>query len=330
MDNSILNKTQTWYRAVAFVSELALTREEAKIKVKDADGTTNEVPGERIRGRIALDIGGGIKTFDVFAQSLTSKGEANKQWAMYEAMMNWNPKINGDPEKEPTKVAVEGTISINDYVGSDGNVKSSLRWNISRGNTKVADDEPLGCSLKLTAFIRKILPEMRNDEETGRLKVELLGVDGQGAVYPIDLLVDADSADDFEGVYEVGQTASFEVDVKMVHVGEKKPGKKAFGKSASTNINTGFDVEERILCGGDEPIAEPEDEDEDGNLIDNGWLNPEAIKAAIKERDKKLAELKANPPKKTTETVSAPAKKTSKFNKKPDMNSTDDDDDFGF
>ena len=95
MDNSILNKTQTWYRAVAFVSELALTREEAKIKVKDADGTTNEVPGERIRGKVALDIGGGIKTFDVFAQSLTSKGEANKQWAMYEAMMNWNPKING-------------------------------------------------------------------------------------------------------------------------------------------------------------------------------------------------------------------------------------------
>jgi len=330
MDNSILNKTPVWYRAVANVSELALTREEAKIKVKDADGASHEVPGERIRGRIALDIDGGIKTFDVFAQSLTSKGEANKQWAMYEAMMNWNPKINGDPTKEPTKVAVEGTISINDYVGGDGNVKSSLRWNISRGNTKVSEDEPLGCSLKLTGFIRKILPEMRNEEETGRLKVELLGVDGQGAVYPVDLLVDADSADDFESVYEVGQTAAFEVDVKMVHVGEKKPGKKAFGKAASTNINTGFDVEERILCGGDEPIEEPEDEDENGNLIDNGWLNPEAIKLAIKERDKKLVELKANPPKKATETASAPAKKTSKFSKKPDMNSTDDDDDFGF
>ena len=45
MDNSILNKTSNWFRAVANVSELALTREEAKIKVKDADGTTNEVPG---------------------------------------------------------------------------------------------------------------------------------------------------------------------------------------------------------------------------------------------------------------------------------------------
>lgn len=329
MDNSALNRTSNWWRSVGLVSELALVREEAKIKVKSADGTVNEVPGERIRGRVALDIGGGIKTFDVFAQSLTSKGEGNKQWAMYEAMMGWNPKINGDPSKEPTKVAVEGTISINDYPANDGSIKSSLRWNISRGNTKVSQDEELGCSLKLTGFIRKIVPEMRNEEETGRLKVEILEVDGQGAVYPVDLLVDADSADDFESVYEVGQTASFEVDVKMVHVGEKKAGKKAFGKSASTNINTGFDVEERILCGGDEPIEEPEDEDENGNLIDNGWLNPEAIKLAIKERDKKLAELKANPPKKTA-TASAPAQKTSKFSKKVDVASTDDDDDFGF
>lgn len=330
MDNSTLNRTSNWFRAVSFVSELALTREAAKIKVKNADGEAKEVPGERIRGRIALDIGSGIKTFDVFAQSLTSKGEPNKQWAMYEAMMGWNPKINGDPSKEPTKVAVEGTVSINDYVGGDGKVKSSLRWNVSRGNTKVSEDEPLGCALKLTGFVRKIMPEMRGEEETGRLKVEILEVDGQGAVYPIDLLVDADSADDFEGVYEVGQTASFEVDVKMVHVGEKKAGKKAFGKSASTNINTGFDVEERILCGGDEPIEEPEDEDENGNLIDNGWLNPEAIKLAIKEREKKLVELEKNPPKKATTDAPAPAQKTSKFSKKVDVSSTDDDDDFGF
>jgi hypothetical protein len=330
MDNSTLNRTNNWWRAVGIVSELALIRENCEIKIKDANGAIGTVPGERIRGKVAIDIGGGIKTFDVFAQSLTSKGEANKQWAMYEAMMNWNPKIGGDAEKEPAKVGVEGTISINDYVGGDGKVKSTLRWNVSKGNTKVSEDEPLGCSLKLTGFIRKILPEMRNEEETGRLKIELLGVDGQGAVYPIDLLVDADSADDFEGVYEIGKTAAFDVDVKMVHVGEKKPTKKAFGKSASTNINTGFDVEERVLVGGDEPIEEPEGEDEEGNLVDNGWLNPEAIKAAIKERDKKLAELEKNPPKKATETASASAKNSSKFNKKPDMNSTDDDDDFGF
>ena len=48
MDNSILNKSSNWWRCVGLVSELALTREEAKIKVKDADGTTSEVPGERI------------------------------------------------------------------------------------------------------------------------------------------------------------------------------------------------------------------------------------------------------------------------------------------
>ena len=330
MDNSVLNRTKNWFRAVATVSENALTREDAKIKVKDADGTAHEVAGERIRGKVALDIGSGIKTFDVFGQNLTSKGEPNKQWAMYEAMLNWNPKINGDPTKEPTKVAVEGSVAINDYVGADGEVKSALRWSISRGNTQVSADEPLGCSINFTGFIRKIVPEIRNDEETGRLNVELLGVDSQGAVFPMSVIVDEDLADSFTDAYEIGQTANFDIDIIMVHVGEKRAKKKAFGKAASTNINTGFDVEERRITGGDEPIEEPEDEDENGNIIDNGWLNPEAIKLAIKERDKKLAELKANPPKKATETASAPAKKTSKFSKKPDMNSTDDDDDFGF
>lgn len=330
MDNSTLNKTSTWFRGVGNVSELALTREDAKIKVKDADGSTHEVPGERIRGKVALDIGEGIKTFDVFGQNLTSKGEPNKQWAMYEAMLNWNPKINGDPTKEPTKVAIEGSVAINDYVGSDGNVKTSLRWNVSRGNTQVSPDEKPGCSMKFTGYIRKVTPEMRNEEETGRLNVELLGVDSQGAVYPVALIVPEHLVEGFESMYEVEQTANFDIDVIMVHVGEKRAKKKAFGKAASTNINTGFDVEERQITGGDEPIEQPEDEDENGNIIDNGWLNPEAIKLAIKERDKKLAELKTNPPKKATETASAPAKKTSKFSKKPDMNSTDDDDDFGF
>ena len=39
---------------------------------------------------------------------------------------------------------------------------------------------------------------------------------------------------------------------------------------------------------------EPEDEDEDGNIINNGWLNPKSIKKGLRERETKLAELKAN------------------------------------
>mgnify|MGYP007053727159 CR=1 FL=1 len=41
----------------------------------------------------------------------------------------------------------------------------------------------------------------------------------------------------------------------------------------------------------DEAIEESEDEDEDGNIIDNGYIDPNTMKAAIKERAKKLEEM---------------------------------------
>lgn len=325
MDNSILNKTKSLFRAVGILSESDLMVEDTEIKVLNPDRTVKmTMPGKRIRGKISLDIGGGIKTFDAFCQNLTSKGEENKQWKAFESMLKWNPKIDGDPEKEPSKVEIKGTVGVNDYVGQDGNVHTALRWMISGGNSKVAEDEPLGCSANLTGFVRKITPEIRNEEETGRYNLELLGVDFKGAIYPFTAIIDAEDADNFSDIYEVGNTANFDIDVNMVHVGEKKGAKKAFGKAASTNITSGYDVEERIVVGGDAPIEQPEEDDE-GNFVDNGWLNPEAIKKAIKERDKMLEELKKNPPVRTTS--SNPTPKQSKFAKKPDM---DDEDDFGF
>ena len=329
MDNSVLNATKNRFGVVGLVSELDLKREDCVVKVKSDDGSVSEVPSERIRGKITLEIGvNQVKTFDVYASKTTSKGKEHQQWAMYEAMMNWNPRIHGNPNEEPTKVILNGSVGINDYLGQDGKAHSILKWNINSANTKVSPDEPLGCSLNFTGFVKKIIPEMRNDEETGRLNVELLGVDTKGAVYPVGIIVPEELVEGFTDRYEAGKTGNFDIDVVMVHVGDKKAKKKAFGKAASTNINTGFDIEERVMCGGNDPIEEPEDEDENGNLIDNGWLNPEAIKIAIKEREKMLTELEKNPPKKTT--ASASAQKTSKFSKKPDMNSTDDDDDFGF
>ena len=331
MDNSVLNATKNRFGVVGIVSELDLKREDCTVKVKGEDGSVSEVPSERIRGKISLEIGvNQVKTFDVYASKTTTKGKEHQQWAMYEAMLKWNPRINGNPNEEPTKVILNGSVGINDYVGQDGKAHSILKWNINSANTKVSPDEPLGCSLAFTGFVRKIIPEIRNEEETGRLNVELLGVDTKGAVYPIGIVVPEELADKFTGLYEVGETGSFDIDVVMVHVGDKKAKKKAFGKAASTNINAGFDIEERVMRGGDEPIEKPENEDEDGNPIDNGWLNPEAIKIAIKEREKKLVELEKNPPNRANTATTTFAQKTNKFTKKPDANSVDDDDDFGF
>lgn len=300
--SDVLNKTKNYFRCVGVVSEVDLTREDCEIKLKDKDGNDDgTMKGERIRGKIAVNTGKGVQEFRVFFQSHNSKPDKNgkrenSRWKMAESMMEWNPAINGNGD-EPTLVNIEGTFDVNDYVGQDGNVKSGIQMNISKASTKVSADDPKGCSWNGVVYIKDINAEVINDNETGRLNVTLLGVNGKSEVFPIKAIVEEDLAEDFvdsENGYEVEQTVPMYIDIITRHIGQKKATKKAFGRGGSVEVNNGFDVTEFVIVGADDPIEEPEDEDDDGNPIDNGWLDPKVVKKAIKERAKKLEELKAN------------------------------------
>ena len=172
VNDSILKKSANWFRCVGYLSESNLKREDCDIKQKDTNGQdAGTVKGERIMGSVAVKTDNGIHTFNVYAQSLTSKGEESKQWKMYCDMLDWNPQITGDSSVEPTLVNIEGSVSVNDYVTQQGEVKSGLRWRVGRANTKASPDEPKGTTLKVTTIIQSIKPEIRQEEETGRLIV---------------------------------------------------------------------------------------------------------------------------------------------------------------
>src|SRR5699024_858514 len=79
-------------------------------------------------------------------------------------------------------------------------------------------------------------------------------------------------------------------------------------------VNNGFDVQELMLVGGDDEIEEPDElttEDEDGNEVEvkTQYINPKAMKKAIKVRAQMLEQLKANPPKQTAKPTSVKAAK---------------------
>ena len=305
VNDSILTKTANWFRSVGYLSESNLKREDCDIKQKDANGqNTGTKKGERIMGSVAVKTDNGIHTFNVYAQSLTSKGEESKQWKMYCDMMNWNPQIGGDSSVEPTLVNIEGAVSINDYVTQQGEVKSGLRWRVGRANTKASPDEPKGTTLKVTTIIQSIKPEVRQEEETGRLIVTLYGAEANGTCFPITAIVDEDMADAFGDCYEVGMTVPFELELVSRHIGgETGGGAKKFGRAGKVSVNSGFDVQELMLVGGDDEIEEPDElttEDEDGNEVEvkTQWINPVAMKRAIKARAQMLEELKNNSPEK--------------------------------
>lgn len=305
VSESVLQKTSNWFRCVGTVSELNLKREDCDIKQKDANGQdAGTAKGERIMGSVAVKTDNGIHTFNVYAQSLTSKGEESKQWKMYCDMLDWNPQIGGDSSIEPTLVNIEGAVSVNDYVTQQGEVKSGLRWRVGRANTKASPDEPKGTTLKVTTIIQSIKPEIRQEEETGRLIVTLYGAEANGTCFPITAIVDEDMADAFTDCYEVGMTVPFELELVSRHVGNETTGAaKKFGRAGKVAVNNGFDVQELMLVGGDDEIEEPDElttEDENGNEIEvkTQWINPVAMKKAIKARAQMLEELKNNPPEK--------------------------------
>lgn len=303
VSESNLNRTSQYFRCVGTLSEMNLKREDAEIKLKKDGQPNGTMDGERIFGSVAVKTDNGIHTFRVFAQSHKSNGEENKRWKMYCAMLDWNPQINGNGS-EPTLVNLEGTVGINDYAGQDGEIRSSLQWNVGTANTKATAEEPKGTTLKATLFISAIKPEIRQEEETGRLIVTLYGAEANGTCFPITAIVDEEMADAFNDCYEVGMTVPFELELVSRHVGnENTGGAKKFGRAGKVAVNNGFDVQELMLVGGDDEIEEPDElttEDENGNEVEvkTSWINPKAMAKAIKARAQMLEELKNNPPEK--------------------------------
>lgn len=336
MSESTLNKSKNYYRAVGTLFESGLKREDCKIKVRDENGNpAGTVNGERVMGNIALRTDNGIVTFNVYGQSLTAKNEPNKMWKMFTDMLEWNPETGGNSEVVPTLLSVEGSVSPNDYV-SNGDLKYSLRWNVRRANTRVGEADKKATTLNATCYIQSMKAEERNEEETGRLLVKLMAVDNNGACFPIDAIVEENMADDFDGAYEVGQTVNFDFDLISRHVGDSTPKKKAFGRGGSVAVNSGFDVSELMIVGADDPIEEPDEDmlvDENGNKIEDksGYINPVAMKKAIKVRAQMLDELKANPPEKKsgksapTESFKDKKAKMQKTKSKPVDDEVDDD-----
>lgn len=332
-----LNKTKNFYRAIGTVSEIKLKRDTVKIDLKDEKGNvTGSATTNRIMGEVSVCVGKGVMSFNTYQTELNSFCDKNgkhdnPRWKMAEAMTEWNPKINGDPNIEPTVVEISGTVAINDYP-KDGEVRSSLRWNISKATTN-ADISNKGASLGVVGYIQSIKPEVVGEEATGRLKVRLYGADGNGACFPIDCIVDEELADDFTDTFAVGQTIEADIDVHCTHVGGDSNKKKQFGRSASVAMNTGYDKRELMIVGAD-VIEEPDEltvEDENGNEVPvkTKWIDPATMKKAIKEREKHLDELKngeGNDKKSATKSTGSKLKEAKKSNY--DFENSDEDEPF--
>jgi hypothetical protein len=209
-----------------------------------------------------------------------------------------NPKFKAlqtimDYEKG-TRVKVDGQFNDAGYVKQDGEWYASTKVNMF-SMTSTAPDNDMA-EARVSGIIKSIKEEMKGDEETGRLLVELYTVDYTGAIFPIPIVVEEElhftyedgeegviTANDFTDFYDKADSVILNLELVSRTVGgggNDKP-KAALGRASK--IKRGYTVEEFRFVGGDEPIEEPDEDEPTKN--DKYYISTSKFKKMLADRD---------------------------------------------
>lgn len=190
------------------------------------------------------------------------------------------------------RVVINGSLAENGYVNDQFEYKSYIRINaFSVSTTNVPDDD--STDSRISGIIRNIKKETvkRGDDmvETDRLAVEFYfiandTINGLSAI-PLNLIVPADLADDFENMYSAGDNVIFDYETATRMVGGVKKSARKFGNRDSKIVD-GFAISEYVIFGGEEPLDE-EHEYFIGNAEIKKLLDDRRIMIDAKINDKK-------------------------------------------
>ena len=177
---------------------------------------------------------------------------------------------------EPTRLFVKsGFLSPNEYASKEGEYKVYLPTITTYNVTSTGVPENDICEGNITGYIKAIVDEMFNEEETGRLKVEFYFFDNKGEAYPIQFTVEEDLAEDFKDFYDNGTSCKVYYDILTRQVGAKKvTSNGGFGRR-ETNTTSGYTALEYSIFKGD-----PEFDDEH-----ELYVEPKDFKKAMQSRE---------------------------------------------
>ena len=296
------------------------------VKGKFDDG----VDFNTIRGRFVIGVGNGEYTCEVYMRDKFAASD-HKTNSDYENIV----ELQNCALDTPIEVRIR-TDRFNDYVGKSGKVVSVDCFNAQGVKilSEPASEEKFegmiegmlnkeiliasvslfllgfGICMAVSTFFmyregeqeNEALREYVNEEETGRLKVEITGVGYNEKALPHQLYVPEDSADQFNSIYEVGALASFSVEIKSVEYGvQKTESTGGFGRRA--DVNTGFTRVEWIVIGGEKPI----DEERVDNKGEKLYIDPKEIKRLLEERSIELEQILKESKNKTPKAKAKPS-----------------------
>lgn len=295
---------------------------------------------KQVTGKVAIDTGAGIVTFFPSFNEIGWDGKIDGRWEMALAMVGWKGKIRKkdvEPylDSEIDRVCLTGYLRRYDkYNDKTHEVECRMGYDVRSGNTRIDENDQDGLTLEGPFFVQRF----DEDEDTGTGKMRLYYVNFRGEVYPLDIVVDAEDmdivangSDIFEAI-ETEQTRVMKIAYYSTRIGEAPKSVKgcAFGKSRrdTPNVRQGGRFKDEYVLKWAKAQPEPEVDDED-NEDGNGsyWMNPSTVKKALRERAKKLEEMRNSPSKVNPRaSVKASVSAAKKQYSKPVVDDFDDED----
>ncbi len=183
--------------------------EEVDADVKNAQG---QVIGKdkAIRGTVVIRTADGSENeVKYYAARLTKKGTENSLFKGLQTVINEYKALEQFPDSADIVKIGSGKLSINDYKGSDGEVKSfnEIKANfINRVESKDLEATPLESKFEVEGVIDGFSDEIIKEQPTGNVIVKLSAIGYEGTLIPLKLTVPQPLVEPFMsvGFYEGG------------------------------------------------------------------------------------------------------------------------------
>lgn len=251
--------------------------EEVKIENKKVNGK------DAIAGEIDIRVGEDVHSVNVF--SYKYKKDSDDESGLYQPLvtvMNEYKSIKNHGKDEADKVRItQGQIGLNDYYGQDGKLRSFPQLSTNFINRITDDEFEPKAQFTLEMYVRNVVEEIKNEEETGRAILKGYVPVYGNKVIPFEVIVEGEQAVNYvTDNYEKGTTVTIHGDIINKKIVTEKVIEAEFGENkVDTTITT---IREYLVKGG----SAPRDED------DSKAYKWDEIKEGLKEREKMLADKK--------------------------------------
>lgn len=189
-----------------------------------------------------------------FSKELRNDGQPNGQFAGLKTIMDTVVSVadlGENPDAQPTKVRVTGSLELNEYYGQDGQLRSRVQVQGRFVNRlEAGDPTEHKATFDIEGVVQRLVDEFdrQTGEETGRKKVTLVVPGYQGRVEPMEFTLEGQGADYAEDHFTngtsiniVGNIVNFrKVTVKKVEMG--------FGSKTEEKVE--FNEERLVVSGG--------------------------------------------------------------------------------